>query len=123
MTLPIFMTCILCGGLCFCLIFLYLGQKQHQKWDVHISEAKKQLEDVGLIYNHSYRLINKKNGIVKYIRVYDLRYNPDKKNVFAHAYCVSKNGEIGEWYDVYLYLLDVNKNYEIEDCGEWNPKK
>lgn len=123
MSLPIFMTCILCGGLCFVLVFLYLGQKQHQKWDAHISEAKKQLEDVGLIYNHSHRLIDKNDGLVKYLRVYELRYNPDKKKVFAHIYMVTRNGEIGEWYDDYTYLLKVNTQYIIEDCGEWDPKK
>ena len=39
----------------------------------------------------------------------------------VHAYIVTKNGEIGTWYDDYNYLLEIPERWNIEDCGEWNP--
>lgn len=104
-------------------VFGYFSYRQHIKWNTYISGARTELENAGLKYNHSYRLVSKLTGSVAYIRIYSIKYSPDNKQVMVHAYMVSKNGEIGEWYDDCKYLLEIPERWNIEDCGEWNPKK
>lgn len=100
---------------------LFFGNKQHEKWKKYINDAKSKLENSGLKCNHSYKLIHKENESISYLRIFELKYCPDKKKVYAHAYMVSKSGEIGTWYDDFNYLIGINKRWNIIDCGEWNP--
>lgn len=102
---------------------LYFGNKQHKEWNNYINDAKNKLENLGFTYNHSYKLIHKKNESILYLRIFELKYCPNKKKVYAHVYMTTKNGEIGTWYDDFNYLLDINKKWNIIDCGEWNPDK
>ena len=102
-------------------VFEYFSHKQHVKWNTYISEAKTKLENAGFKFNHSYRLVSKLTDTIEYIRIYEIKYSPDKNKVMVHAYIVSKNGEIGTWYDDYNYLLEIPERWNIEDCGEWNP--
>ena len=114
---------VICVITCIVMIvFEYFLHKQHVKWNTYISEAKTKLENAGFKFNHSYRLVNKLTDTIEYIRIYGIKYSPDKNKVMVHAYIVSKNGEIGTWYDDYNYLLEIPERWNIEDCGEWNPE-
>lgn len=99
----------------------YFRHKQSVEWNTYINEAKEALEKAGFIFNHSYRLTHKETGKTSYIRIFAIKYSPDKKKVMVHAYMLTKDGEIGTWYDDCNYLLDIYKRWNIEDCGEWNP--
>lgn len=103
-------------------VFGYLTHKQHVKWNTYISEAKTKLENAGFKFNHFYRLVSKLTDTIAYIRIYEIKYSPDKNKVMVHACMVSKNGEIGTWYDDCNYLLEIPERWNIEDCGEWNPE-
>ena len=113
---------VICVITCIVMIvFEYFLHKQHVKWNTYISEAKTKLENAGFKFNHSYRLVNKLTDTIEYIRIYGIKYSPDKNKVMVHAYIVTKNGEIGTWYDDYNYLLEIPERWNIEDCGEWSP--
>lgn len=113
---------VICVIICIVMIvFEYFSHKQHVKWNTYISEAKTKLENAGFKFNHSYRLVNKLTDTIEYIRIYGIKYSPDKNKVMVNAYIVTKNGEIGTWYDDYNYLLEIPERWNIEDCGEWNP--
>lgn len=99
---------ILCG-----VISLRLRKKEIEK----LNEAKLKLEENALIkFNHSYRLINKKDKSIRYIRVFSIIFD---KEVKAKCFFTTKNGEIGTWYDNIEFLYVIKDNYNIEDCGEW----
>ena len=99
---------ILCG-----IISLRLRKKEIEK----INEAKIKLEENALIkFNHSYRLVNKKDKSIRYIRVFSIILD---KEVKAKCFFTTKNGEIGTWYDNIEFLYVIKDNYDIEDCGEW----
>lgn len=109
-----------CIMLCTC---FYFSNKQYKERIEYINDAKNKLEKSGLKYNHSYKLIHKKNERISYLRIFGLKYCPDKKKVYANVYMTNKNGEIGTWYDDFNYLIDIDKRWNIIDCGEWNPNK
>ena len=99
---------ILCG-----VISLRLRKKEIEK----MNEAKLKLEENALIkFNHSYRLINKKDKSIRYIRVFSIILD---KEVKAKCFFTTKNGEIGTWCDSIEFLYNVKDNYSLEDCGEW----
>ena len=99
---------ILCG-----VIALHLRKKEIEK----MNEAKLKLEENALIkFNHSYRLINKKDKSIRYLRVFSIILD---KEVKAKCFFTTKNGEIGTWYDNIEYLYVIKDNYSLEDCGEW----
>ena len=99
---------ILCG-----VISLRLRKKEIEK----LNEAKINLEENALIkFNHSYRLINKKDKSIRYLRVFSIILD---KEVKAKCFFTTKNGEIGTWYDNIEFLYVIKDNYNIEDCGEW----
>ena len=99
---------ILCG-----VISLRLRKKEIEK----MNEAKLKLEENALIkFNHSYRLINEKDKSIRYIRVFSIILD---KEVKAKCFFITKNGEIGTWYDNIEFLYVIKDNYDIEDCGEW----
>lgn len=100
---------ILCG-----VIALHLHKKKIEK----INEAKLKLEENALIkFNHSYRLINKKDKSIRYLRVFSILLD---KEVKANCFLTTKDGEIGTWCDKIEFLYNIKDNYELEDCGEWN---
>lgn len=83
-----------------------------------LNELKLNLEEnSGLKFNHSYRLINKKDKSIRYIRVFSISMS--NKEVKAKCFFTTKSGEIGTWYDNIEYLYVIKDNYNIEDCGEW----
>ena len=99
---------ILCG-----VISLSLRKKEIEK----MNEAKLKLEENALIkFNHSYRLINKKDKSIRYLRVFSIILG---KEVKAKCFFTTKNGEIGTWYDNIEFLYVIKDNYSLEDCGEW----
>ena len=82
-----------------------------------INEAKIKLEENALIkFNHSYRLINKKDKSIRYIRVFSILLD---KEVKAKCFFTTKSGEIGTWCDNIEFLYKIKDNYILEDCGEW----
>ena len=106
--LLILITSILCG-----VIALHLRKKKVEK----LNEAKLKLEENALIkFNHSYRLINKKDKAIRYIRVFSILLD---KEVKAKCFLTTKNGEIGTWCDKIEFLYKIKDNYILEDCGEW----
>lgn len=101
---------------------LYFSNKQHKEWSNYINDAKSKLENSGLKFNHSYRLIHKEKDTILYLRIFGLKYCPDKKKVYVTCYMTTKDGEIGTWYDDYKYLLEIPTRWNLTDNGEWNPK-
>lgn len=94
-------------------ILLHLRKKEIER----LNEAKFKLEENALIkFNHSYRLINKKDKSIHYLRVFSIILD---KEVKAKWFFTTKNGEIGTWYDNIEFLYVIKDNYNIEDCGEW----
>lgn len=99
---------ILCG-----VISLRLRKKEIEK----LNKAKINLEENALIkFNHSYKLINKKDKSIRYLRVFSIILD---KEVKAKCFFTTKNGEIGTWCDSIEFLYNVKDNYSLEDCGEW----
>lgn len=74
-------------------------------------------ETSGIKYNHSYKLINKKDKSIRYLRVFAIYVLG--KEVRAKCYFTTKGGEIGVWYDKIELLYVIKDNYDLEDCGEW----
>ena len=92
---------------------MYLRKKEIEMLNL----IKSNLEENALIkFNHSYRLINKKDKSIRYLRVFSILLN---KEVKAKCFCTTKNGEIGIWCDKIELLYKIKENYIIEDCGEW----
>ena len=97
----------------WCVIALHLRKKKVEK----LNEAKLKLEENALIkFNHSYRLINKKDKSIRYIRVFSILLD---KEVKVKCFFTTKDGEIGTWCDNIEFLYKIKDNYNIEDCGEW----
>ena len=97
-----------------CVISLHLRKKEIEK----MNEAKLKLEENALIkFNHSYRLINKKDKSIRYLRVFSIILD---KEVKAECFFTTKNGEIGIWCDNIEFLYNIKDNYDLEDCGKWN---
>lgn len=94
-------------------ISFYLRKKEIEK----LNKAKINLEENALIkFNHSYKLINKKDKSIRYLRVFSIILD---KEVKAKCFFTTKNGEIGTWCDSIKFLYNVKDNYSLEDCGEW----
>lgn len=84
-----------------------------------LNEIKIKFEETsGIKYNHSYKLINKKDKSIRYLRVFAI-YD-FWKEVRAKCYFTTKGGEIGVWDDKIEFLYSIKDNYDLEDCGKWN---
>ena len=93
---------------------VYLDKKRTKK----IDEAKIKLEEnAGIKFNHSYRLIDKRDESILYLRVFSI-YVLNKK-VKVKCFLTTKTGEIGIWDDKIEILYSIKDNYNLEDCGEW----
>ena len=75
-------------------------------------------ENYGIKFNHSYKLISKKDKSIRYLRVFSIYVF--EKEVKAKCYLTTKDGEIGIWDDKIELLYNIKDNYDLEDCGEWN---
>ena len=75
-------------------------------------------ETSGIKFNHSYKLINKKDKSIRYLRVFSIYVFG--KEVKAKCYLTTKCGEIGVWDDKIEFLYSIKDNYDLEDCGKWN---
>ena len=83
-----------------------------------LNEIKIKFEETsGIKYNHSYKLINKKDKSIRYLRVFAIY--AFGKEVRAKCYFTTKGGEIGVWDDKIELLYVIKDNYDLEDCGEW----
>ena len=83
-----------------------------------LNEFKLKLEEnYGIKFNHSYKLVRKKDGLIRYLRVFYISMS--NKEVKAKCYFTTKSGEIGTWYDKIEFLYKIKDNYSLEDCGEW----
>lgn len=83
-----------------------------------LNEIKIKFEETsGIKYNHSYKLINKKDKSIRYLRVFAI-YSFGKE-VRAKCYFTTKGGEIGVWDDKIELLYVIKDNYDLEDCGGW----
>ena len=95
------------------IIILYLHKKEIEMLNL----IKSNLEENALIkFNHSYRLINKKDKSIRYLRVFHISLD---KEVKANCFCTTKDGEIGIWCDKIEFLYNIKDNCIIEDCGKW----
>ena len=113
MSVILFLLIISLPFILWCVIALHLRKKKVEK----LNEAKFKLEENALIkFNHSYKLINKKDKSIRYLRVFSIILD---KEVKAKCFFTTKNGEIGTWYDSIEFLYVIKDNYNIEDCGEW----
>ena len=84
-----------------------------------LNELKNKLEETYRIkFNHSYKLINKNDKSIRYLRVFSIYVFG--KEVKAKCYLTTKGGEIGVWDDKIEFLYTIKDNYELEDCGKWN---
>ena len=84
-----------------------------------LNDFKIKLEEkYGIKFNHSYKLISKKDKSIRYLRVFAI-YDFGKE-VKAKCYLTTKGGEIGVWDDKIELLYNIKDNYDLEDCGEWN---
>ena len=92
----------------------YLVNKETRK----INELKIKIEEnFGIKFNHSYRLISKKDKSIRYLRVFSIYVFG--KEVKAKCYLTTKDGEIGIWDDKIELLYNIKDNYDLEDCGKW----
>ena len=86
---------ILCG-----VISLLLRKKEIEK----LNEAKINLEENALIkFNHSYKLINKKDKSIRYLRVFSIIFLD--KEVKAKCFFTTKNGENCTWSESIVLQL------------------
>lgn len=93
------------------IIIIYLHKKEIEMLNL----IKNDLEENALIkFNHSYKLINKKDKSIRYLRVFYISLDKEVK-----CFSTNKNGEIGIWYDKIEFFYNIKDNYIIEDCGEW----
>lgn len=93
----------------------YLMRNEKNK----LNEIKIKFEETsGIKYNHSYKLINKKDKSIWYLRVFSIYVFG--KEVKAKCYLTTKGGEIGVWDDKIEFLYSIKYNYDLEDCGKWN---
>ena len=93
----------------------YLMRNEKNK----LNEIKIKFEETsGIKYNHSYKLINKKDKSIRYLRVFSIYVF--RKEVKAKCYLTTKGGEIGVWDDKIELLYSIKDNYDLEDCGKWN---
>ena len=93
----------------------YLVNKETRK----INELKIKIEEnFGIKFNHSYRLISKKDKSIRYLRVFSIYVFG--KEVKAKCYLTTKDGEIGVWNDKIEFLYTIKDNYDLEDCGRWD---
>ena len=74
-------------------------------------------ENYGIKFNHSYKLISKKDKSIRYLRVFSIYVFG--KEVKAKCYLTTKDGEIGVWNDKIEFLYTIKDNYDLEDCGKW----
>ena len=83
-----------------------------------LNEIKIKFEETsGIKYNHSYKLINKKDKSIRYLRVFSIYVLGSE--VKAKCYFTTKGGEIGVWDDKIEFLYTIKDNYDLEDCGKW----
>lgn len=109
-----FLIIFVCVAIIFILFDSYLLNKETKK----INELKIKLEEnYGIKYNHSYKLINKKDKSIRYLRVFSVYVFG--KEVKAKCYLTTKGGEIGVWDDKIEFLYTLKDNYDLEDCGGW----
>ena len=64
-------------------------------------------ENYGIKFNHSYKLISKKDKSIRYLRVFSIYVFG--KEVKAKCYLTTKDGEIGIWDDKIELLYNVTQ--------------
>ena len=64
-------------------------------------------ENYGIKFNHSYKLISKKDKSIRYLRVFSIYVF--EKEVKAKCYLTTKDGEIGIWDDKIELLYNVTQ--------------
>lgn len=95
-----------------------LTLRLHKREEDKLNELKLNFEEnSGLKFNHSYKLVNKKDGSIRYLRVFSIYMS--NKEVEAKCYFTTKKGEIGVGITEIEFLYSIKDNYSIEDCGEW----
>lgn len=100
------------------LLVLFLEVHLDKKRTKKIDEAKIKLEEnAGIKFNHSYRLIDKRDESILYLRVFSIYVL--NKEVKVKCFLTTKTGEIGIWDDKIEILYNIKDNYNLEDCGEW----
>ena len=84
-----------------------------------LNKIKLNLEEkCGIKFNHSYKLISKKDKSIRYLRVFSIYVLGSE--VKAKCYFTTKGGEIGVWDDKIEFLYTIKNNFDLEDCGEWD---
>lgn len=84
-----------------------------------LNKIKLNLEEkCGIKFNHSYKLISKKDKSIRYLRVFSIYVLGTE--VKAKCYFTTKGGEIGIWNDKIEFLYTIKDKFDLEDCGEWD---
>lgn len=103
----------------FCVIFIYITIKSMNSNQNKFSNALRELEEHGIKFNHSYKIINKEdNSIVRYFRLYGMKI-VDNVVCGQVLYVTKDTEEIGTWCDDYKYLFAINEKNQMIDCGKW----
>ena len=100
------------------LVMTHITSRLKNKEIDKLNKIKLNLEEkCGIKFNHSYKLISKKDKSIRYLRVFSIHLL--NKEVKVECYFTTKSGEIGVGYDKIEFLYGIKDNYELEDCGEW----
>lgn len=101
-------------------VMTYLTLRWNKKETDELNKIKLNIEqNCGIKFNHSYKLINKKDKSIRYLRVFSIYVL--NKEAKAKCYLTTKEGEIGIWDDNIGFLYDIKDKFDLEDCGAWNP--
>lgn len=96
----------------------YLTLRGNKKETDELDKIKLNIEqNCGIKFNHSYKLISKKDKSIRYLRIFSIYVL--KEEAKAKLYLTTKEGEIGIWDDKIEFLYNIKDNYILEDCGEW----
>ena len=104
------------------LVMTHITSRLKNKEIDKLNKIKLNLEEkCGIKFNHSYKLISKKDKSIRYLRVFSIYVLGSE--VKAKCYFTTKGGEIGVWDDKIEFLYAIKDNFDLEDYGEWDMKK
>lgn len=103
-----------------CIIFIIAGffyalQRDNKRLNENRENTQKML---GLKIGFTYKLTNKCNGTVYFIRIGDVREN----EVMSYI-CNTKTGNIGLFCNSKQYIQHIIEECDVEEMLEWCPKK
>lgn len=95
-----------------CVFIVYRDEKKIREKEESI------LNELGLKQNVTYKLTNKHNGTVYYMRIDSIMFD----EVISYV-CNTNTCNIGAFKNSKAYLLHIIEDCNIEEGSEWNPQK